>query len=207
MKELYLVRHGETAGQSSIRFYGATDIELSDLGRRQMRCVSEAIAHISFKSLVTSPLLRTRESTSIAHPKTEPAPAIIEGFREFNFGDVEGMTKEEILARYGSDGTTWEDIRSQDGFPGGEKKSAFYARIADAATKVIPRLEFPALAVLHKGVMRGVLSSLTGKSVEELMSYNIELGSIHRLEHNGEGWRVAEANMTGHLDGCRIEHS
>ena len=207
MKELYLVRHGETAGQSSIRFYGSTDIALSDLGRQQMQCVSGAIAHIGFRSIITSPLIRARESTSLAHPNPEPVPKIVEGFREIDFGDVEGMTKNEILARYGGSGDTWDDIRSRDSFPGGEKKSEFYSRIAEAATEVVPGLEYPALAVLHKGVMRGVLSSLTGIPVEDLMAYNIELGSIHRLEHNGDGWRVTGANMTDHLDGCRIEHS
>ena len=32
-----LVRHGETTGQSSIRFFGQTDVPLSDVGREQMR--------------------------------------------------------------------------------------------------------------------------------------------------------------------------
>jgi broad specificity phosphatase PhoE len=37
VKTLVLVRHGETEGNSSIRYYGDTDIELSELGRAQMR--------------------------------------------------------------------------------------------------------------------------------------------------------------------------
>ncbi|MGA2411387.1 MAG: histidine phosphatase family protein, partial [Candidatus Binataceae bacterium] len=36
---LVLVRHGETVGNSNIRYYGRTDIGLSDLGRNQMRAV------------------------------------------------------------------------------------------------------------------------------------------------------------------------
>ena len=34
---LCIVRHGETAGQSSIRYYGSTDVPLSRLGEEQMR--------------------------------------------------------------------------------------------------------------------------------------------------------------------------
>ena len=40
MQELFLVRHGETTGQSSVRLYGATDVPLSDLGREQVRAVA-----------------------------------------------------------------------------------------------------------------------------------------------------------------------
>jgi broad specificity phosphatase PhoE len=41
---LVLVRHGETVGHSSIRYYGRTDVALSDLGRRQMRAAREWLA-------------------------------------------------------------------------------------------------------------------------------------------------------------------
>ena len=34
---LILVRHGETEGESSIRYHGRTDVALSELGRAQMR--------------------------------------------------------------------------------------------------------------------------------------------------------------------------
>ena len=37
LNRIVLVRHGETTGESSIRYYGATDVPLSDLGRQQVR--------------------------------------------------------------------------------------------------------------------------------------------------------------------------
>ena len=40
---LILVRHGETEGESSIRYHGRTDVALSELGRAQMRLAGRAI--------------------------------------------------------------------------------------------------------------------------------------------------------------------
>src|SRR5208282_5591650 len=40
---LILVRHGETEGESSIRYHGRTDVALSELGRTQMNLAGRAI--------------------------------------------------------------------------------------------------------------------------------------------------------------------
>ena len=63
---LVLVRHGETVGHSSIRYYGRTDVALSDLGRRQMRAAREWLAArdgaSGFAPVFTSPLVRATEA-------------------------------------------------------------------------------------------------------------------------------------------------
>ena len=37
MPTAYLVRHGETAGESSVRYHGSNDVPLSAVGRQQVR--------------------------------------------------------------------------------------------------------------------------------------------------------------------------
>ena len=59
IRRLVLVRHGETAGQSSIRYYGATDLALSESGCRQMERVRAALAGEEFDAVYTSELQRT----------------------------------------------------------------------------------------------------------------------------------------------------
>ena len=58
-RRFVLVRHGETVGQSSIRYFGATDLPLSESGRRQMERVRVALAGESFDAAYTSELQRT----------------------------------------------------------------------------------------------------------------------------------------------------
>ena len=97
MCNLVLLRHGETEGQSSIRLYGATDIGLSELGKNQMRRAATVLKQETFKTIVTSPLRRSRDSASIVFDNHDSGTVIIEDFREINFGDWEGLTKQEII--------------------------------------------------------------------------------------------------------------
>ena len=40
LRRIVLVRHGETVGNSSLRFHGSSDVALSDEGREQMRAAT-----------------------------------------------------------------------------------------------------------------------------------------------------------------------
>ncbi|MGH7842045.1 MAG: histidine phosphatase family protein, partial [Candidatus Binataceae bacterium] len=83
---LVMVRHGETVGNSSLRYYGRTDLELSALGRAQMRAAAVALAAgpgaaPRFSRIFSSPLRRAREGAGMI---AEAAAEIIEieEFRE-----------------------------------------------------------------------------------------------------------------------------
>src|SRR6185295_1113985 len=96
-RRLVLVRHGETVGQSSIRYYGATDLALSADGEAQMRRVRQALAGEAFDAVYTSGLQRTIRAARIIVPHL-PAQGVA-GFNEINFGRWEGLTREEIATR------------------------------------------------------------------------------------------------------------
>src|SRR6266436_6083215 len=87
----------ETAGQSSIRYFGKTDVPLDDVGRRQMERVRVALAGEVFEAVYTSTLQRTVVAAQIIAPGV-PAQALA-GFDEIDFGRWEGLTREEIEAR------------------------------------------------------------------------------------------------------------
>ncbi len=206
---LVLLRHGETSGQSSIRYYGATDIPLSDLGREQMRRSKEALRDFDFKRVFVSPLDRSQESARLALEGVTNGlrHEIIEGFREIDFGIFEGLSEEEIADRYPDYHQRWLVERKLDAFPEGDSREGFVGRVQETALQVFGDSELPAIAVLHKGVIRGILSALLGIPNEELMGRSIEMGSIHVLERNGGGWRLVLANETDHLGDLRIAHS
>src|SRR6185437_17128245 len=96
---LVLVRHGETLGNSSIRYHGRTDVALSELGRRQMRAAREWLATRDgaggFAPVFTSPLVRAAEGARIIAGRNVATTAIKE-FVEVDFGLFEGLTAEEI---------------------------------------------------------------------------------------------------------------
>jgi len=204
---LVLLRHGETAGQSSIRFYGATDISLSDIGREQMRRARQALSSLTFKEIVVSSMDRSQESARLALDGAYKEPTVVEGFREIDFGIFEGLTEEEIAERHPELHHTWRVENALDAFPDGDNREGFVGRIKNTAREVFTSIELPSIAVLHKGVIRGILSELLNIPNADLMEQPIELGCIHILERGPNGWKLIVKNDTAHLGDLRMDHS
>ena len=204
---LYLVRHGETVGDSSVRLYGRTDIELSDLGREQMRRAGAVLRLMTFQTVIVSPLQRSRESADILLAGRGPAPRVTQEFREIDFGAWEGLSFAEIAERYPENHAAWKTMGVDFAFPGAETKKSFFERVAAAALRIFPEAQSPALAVLHKGVIKGILAGLLGRPVMSLADHPIELGGIHMLRREAGGWTLAQTNETAHLGDCRLPES
>src|SRR5438105_15588805 len=62
---IFLIRHGATVLTAEDRFAGATDVELSDEGREQVRRLATRLAGENIKAVYASPLGRTVETAQI----------------------------------------------------------------------------------------------------------------------------------------------
>ncbi len=143
---LVLVRHGETTGKSSIRYFGRTDVELSELGRAQMRAAASWLAArtgvTSFAPVFASPLKRASEGARIIAGAMS-ATVTIDEFVEVDFGLFEGLTADEIRARHPIEFARWNDNRLADGYayPGGESRAAFTARVEPGVERMLAVLD------------------------------------------------------------------
>ncbi len=93
-QEVWLVRHGTTDWSQSGRHTGRTDVALNDAGRREAAALGRRLAGRRFALVLTSPLLRARETCRIAGygdvAEIEP------DLREWDYGEYEGRTTVEI---------------------------------------------------------------------------------------------------------------
>jgi broad specificity phosphatase PhoE len=160
LRRLVMLRHGETVGNSSVRFHGAADVPLSDSGRAQMRAAARELRQECFDLVVASPLRRSWEAAALV---TGGAPVRIEdGLREIDFGRWEGLTSEEIERR---DPVLYREWRARaPGFeyPGGELRVDFQARVMQAFERVAACGAPGVLLVGHKGVIRTLAEKLLG---------------------------------------------
>ncbi|MGB1699567.1 MAG: histidine phosphatase family protein [Nannocystaceae bacterium] len=198
-----LIRHGETAGQSSIRLYGATDIPLSTVGLAQAEATATHVASQPMDTLITSPLRRARafaEALHARHPSPPPL-TVIEAFREVDFGSWEGWTMEEVRDRDPEGFARWETERDTFTYPGGSHRPSFTANIRAAALEVFePEGMQPGhhtVAALHKGVIKVILAGLLRR--ETPLAIPVDLASIHVLKGRPGHWRATASNLTSHL--------
>ena len=62
MKNLYLVRHGNTVDNINFRYSGFSDCDLSDVGRQQARQLNAYLKNIDIDRIYTSTLKRTGQT-------------------------------------------------------------------------------------------------------------------------------------------------
>jgi broad specificity phosphatase PhoE len=203
-RRLTLVRHGETEGESSIRYYGHTDVPLSPLGRAQMERVRAALAGRRFAAVYTSTLSRAGEAARIISDVAGGAvlkPMPIAGFDEIDFGEWEGLTAEEIRARAPKLYAEWEAHRGGDfTYPGGESTRAFRERVARALQEVLAQAPpGELLFVLHKGVIRCIVVELLGYDEAQRRHLIVALGSVHVVTCSNGTWSAEALDRTEHL--------
>ncbi len=178
-RRLFLVRHGETEGESSIRYHGRNDVHLAEEGRRQARALIPHLAGIRPVAIVHSPLQRARESAEILQVGLNLPGDLLEeddGLTEVFFGDIEGMTAEEISIAMPEWFESWQAGRSK-GFPGGETTAGFAARVGQAFQALVERHpQGDLLGVAHRGVLRWGMRHLLGPG--ETRDLIVDLGSL-----------------------------
>jgi broad specificity phosphatase PhoE len=180
LRRIVMVRHGETEGQSSVRFHGNADVPLCDEGRAQLRRSARTMRTEIFDLVVASPLQRSWEGAAIV---SGGAPIRLEpGFREINFGRWEGLTAEEIEA---SDPVLYQDWQSDAAnfdYPGGEPRAEFRERVKRGLDAMMASGAFSVLLVGHKGVIRTIGEQLLGHPLSD----GPELGEIVSLSRGAD---------------------
>lgn len=186
LSRIVLVRHGETEGESSIRFHGASDVALNDVGRRQAREARGQMPDDRCELVVASSLMRARQTAHIIAP--DRAVRLEPDFREIDFGRWEGFTREEIAALDPDLYDAWQGKVSGFEFPEGERRGDFRARVERGLERLLACGVGSAVVVAHKGVVRTIAEGLSGAV---LPAAEPELGAVVSLVRRGPNtWRI-----------------
>jgi len=165
LRRLVLVRHGEPEGAAGERLVGSGDPALSAAGREEMHRARAQLQGQVVDLVVTSPLRRAFQSAAVltggASVRLEP------DFREIHFGRWEGRERAQIEAADPVLYKQWRELAPDFEFPGGEPRAAFKARVQRGLDRVLhTHAAIGGLVVIHKGVIRAIVESLTGEMPE-----------------------------------------
>lgn len=164
-KFLWLVRHGESQGNLEQRIQGWDDAPLTELGRQQARLVAERLRQEEAISLVvSSPLHRAAETAKIIAQTLGVTIRFDERLNEYNFGPLNGMTRDDIARHYPQVPAAWKANEFWEALPGEEGDPAFEARVRSIMDDIITEMaEETAIAVVtHGGTLNACLRSSLG---------------------------------------------
>jgi probable phosphoglycerate mutase len=93
--KLYLVRHGQSAGNAEGRFGGHSPTPLSELGKQQAEATAAALAKENINAIYSSDLLRAVQTAEPLSKLLGIEVRTNAAFRERNVGVLEGLTFDE----------------------------------------------------------------------------------------------------------------
>ena len=175
-----LLRHGQTAHSAEHRLSGTSNPELTELGKEQARRAAEALRSLGpIDAIVASPQTRAQQTAQAA------ADALgfdtfetIDGFREIDFGDFEGLTREEARKKDGEACAAWESSISKAP-PNGESITALHRRVTRARLKLQEQREGQTiLVVTHMMPIKSVIRQGLGAGAEVFTHSFLDLASI-----------------------------
>ncbi|MCG7236003.1 bifunctional RNase H/acid phosphatase [Corynebacterium sp. ACRQP] len=197
-----LLRHGQTQHSAEQRFSGTSDPELTDTGRDQARRAADALRGFGrIDAIVASPQARAQGTARIAAGALGLDVVVEEGLREIDFGDFEGLTRDEAVARDSSAFEQWQSSPN-NAPPGGESLTALHRRVTRTRSKLQERYEGKTvLVVTHMTPVKSFVRQALGAGPELFKHLFLDLASISVVDYYGDFGVVRCVNDVAHHRG------
>lgn len=205
MLELVFVRHGQTHANAVGRWEGWTDPPLTAAGQAQARSLGRRLVRetAALEAVYTSPLRRAHRTAQIIGEAFALKPIVVEGLKEIHFGNLEGISLDEMEKAYPELHARWQDRSDmQFRWPGGEQRAEFFRRAANACERICGSHEEGTIAaVAHGGTIRACLAHLLPEVLGKWWGYELDNAGVTRVRITGGGASLVVLNDTDHLVG------
>jgi len=169
VRNLFLVRHGETHFNREDRIGG--DSDLTDKGLEQANALAEHFATIRIPIIFTSNYKRTLQTATPIAERQDPCSIIaLPEFNEIHGGVCEGMTYEEIRQKMPHVAKARGPNKYRYVYPEGEGYATMEERVHRGLKKVffLNNYDENIMIVGHRAVNRMILSSFLSRQEEEI---------------------------------------
>ncbi|MBM3141830.1 MAG: histidine phosphatase family protein [Chloroflexi bacterium] len=133
---LILVRHGETAWNQERRIQGgSSDVELSEVGRKQVERLGLALKETEIDAIYSSPLKRALDTAQAIASQHQLTVQVEPDLREMEVGELEGVSIAELGTSFSQFLLQWRQGQGLEKLPGGES-------VVDLADRVWVTVQF-----------------------------------------------------------------
>ncbi len=202
MTRLVMIRHGETEGNVNQVWHGALDAPLTERGRAQVQATAERmrqlVEQMKVDAFYVSPLARAQSTAAAIGAAISASPVVEPGLREFDLGDWEGRSFEELRQVENLWGRWKADPRFAP--PNGESPHSFNKRVVKTVNELAANHPSQTvLIVTHGGVICNVLATWLGDGPADWRRWEPHNCAISILERDSERWAGVLINDASHL--------
>ncbi|MEI7059319.1 histidine phosphatase family protein [Nocardioides sp. CCNWLW239] len=169
---LYLVRHGTTEWSLNGRHTSRTDLPLLPEGEESSLALAPRLKEQTYASVLTSPRQRARRTAELAG---FPEAVVTDDLVEWDYGDYEGITTEEIH-RTDPDWSLWTSVT-----PGGEPAAAVQERLGRIVEAARER-DGDTLVFSHGHALCALAAVWLGLPVSEGRLFRLDTASVSMLD-------------------------
>lgn len=196
---IYLIRHGRQNSPLC-----NVNVPLALEGRRQAELLAKRLASVPIEAVWSSDLIRAVETAEIAGGIWKVPHVIRPGIREISFGDMEGLSDEEIAEKFDEFLAEKKKMERDIPYPGGECAEDVVRRALPVLMEIAGKDYEHVAVVTHGGVIRSLLCRLLGVDYarNRLFAAHLENSSITEVEWNPSEKRfyVNRINDYAHLE-------
>lgn len=159
--QIHLIRHATTEGNLAGQYIGHTDLDATDEGLRQIDDIKKEFGgYPQVDAVFSSPLKRCLQTAKRIYPEREPI--VIEGLSEYDFGEFEGKTADELKDEEAFQ--VWlAGTSPETPLPFGESQTAFNERVCTTFVQIIEGILKAGVkstaVVTHGGVIMALMAA------------------------------------------------
>ncbi|MEX0845943.1 MAG: histidine phosphatase family protein [Balneolaceae bacterium] len=201
MKQLFIIRHGETDNNKAHIMQGRSlDASINELGKMQAQAICEAMEPYQIDKIVASGLVRTYETVE---PLAQHRKLKIEKYPELDeidFGDLEGKVFTEIQDQIEHLVEQWESGNVDCAPKNGESPREAFRRANAKAKELLESSDEESIVfMIHGRLTRILLSEWLGYGLKNMHKIEHQNGAINHLTWHDGKFKAVELNKTDHL--------
>ena len=203
---IYLIRHGECAGNKENRIRGCVDFPLNDNGIKQAYALAEAMRDKKIEYIYSSPLSRAVSTAEILGDALKLPYEVRDGFCNIHLGPWENRIKEELAVQEPEKWQTWLDQPEELVIEGGETLDQVGERAIRDLNAVIEEHRGATIALIaHRGVLKPLMAAAIGVAHPSYWRLHVDTASYSMLTFDSlHGFCLMGLNYTQHLGGLRV---
>jgi len=199
MAKIILARHGETEWNVADVFRGQVDIDLSETGVKQAKLLAEYLSTSEIEAIYSSPLKRARKTAEIIARPHKLKVSADPDLTDFDFGQWQGLSHEEVKEKYGDLYTKWVTHPEQVSMPGGENLEDVAGRIIRFRNRIIASHHGTILIVGHRVVNKVMLCTMLELDNSHFWKIRQDTCGISILTYQDEQFILTRHNDTSFL--------
>jgi probable phosphoglycerate mutase len=202
MKEIYIIRHGETLYNVERRVQGrGVNSSLNEKGRQQARAFFELYKNHNFELLITSSLNRSKETVVDFIQQHNTKHLSYDYLDEISWGIYEGKeASEDLHAEHKRVLSEWSNANYDAKIEGGESAFEMQNRLFKFLELLPSFPERKILICTHGATLGFLMTMLQNEPLSLMPNYKYHNTGLCKFIYDGENFNLLLNNDLEHLD-------